>query len=244
MPQTSDQIGDRVTLAAAPPQRLLPLVRQLSRWLTPILLDLPITPNHITVASTVAGLAACWCLYQRHAGAAIVGCLLFMVCQVLDNCDGEVARLKGLESRLGGFLDDTGDWLVHSALFVALGASAKAVDGRALWLWLGIASAAGVSCEYVLGLARSWSESAVVFVPELAAADTTGSVGPSDLSGEVRWMDRAVYVLRVLIDADFCFLLPIFVLSGTVWLLVAAGAIGNQVYWMTSFYERARHFHA
>jgi phosphatidylglycerophosphate synthase len=236
-------MGSRVALATARPQRLFPLVRQLSRRVTPILLDLPITPNQITLASMVAGFAASWCLYQHHAGAAIAGCLLFIVCQVLDNCDGEVARVKGLKTRLGGFLDDIGDWLVHSALFVALGASVTAVDGRALWFWLGVASAAGVSCEYVLGLLRSRSEPDVV-VPELAAADPTGTVGPFDLPGEVNWMDRAVYVLRVLIDADFCFLLPIFVLSESVWLLVAAGAIGNQVYWMASFYERARYFHA
>lgn len=231
-----------MALATTWPRRLFPLVRQLSRRVTPILLRLPLTPNHITLAAIAAGLSASWCLHVRHPVAALAGCLLFIACQVLDNCDGEVARLKGLESRLGGFLDDSGDWLVHSTLFVALGANARAVDGRALWLWLGIAAAVGVTCEYVVGLLRRSGESAGE--PGLAAANPTASVSPFDLPGEVRWMDKAVYVLRVLIDADFCFMLPVFVLSGTVWILVAAAAIGNQVYWMASFYEGAGKYHA
>ena len=39
--------------APAWPRRFLPLVRQLSRRLTPILLRLPVTPNHITLAAIV-----------------------------------------------------------------------------------------------------------------------------------------------------------------------------------------------
>ncbi len=230
------------TLTAAWPQRLFPLVRQLSRRVTPILLRFPITPNHITLAAMAAGLSASWCLYVGTPAAAVAGCLLFIAGQVLDNCDGEVARLKGLQSRLGGLLDDTGDWLVHSSLFVALGAHATAVDGRALWFWLGVATAAGVFCEYVIGLTRSSGDPAAE--PELVADDPTASVSPFDLPGEFRRMDKAVYVLRVLIDADFCFMLPVFVLSGTVWILLAAAAVGNQVYWMASFYEGARRFRA
>jgi phosphatidylglycerophosphate synthase len=224
------------------PQRLFPLVRQLSRRVTPVLLRFPITPNQITFAAMVAGLSASWCLYVGRPAVALVGCVLFIVCQVLDNCDGEVARLKNMRSRLGGIFDDTSDWLVHSSLFIALGAHAWAVDGRTLWLWLGIITALGVCCEYVLTLARTWSEPTVG--PDLVPGDPTAAVSPFDLAGEVRWMDKAVYVLRVLVDADFCFMLPAFVLSGTVWILLAAAAIGNHVYWMASFYEGARRFRA
>jgi len=224
------------------PRRLFPLVRQLSRRLTPILLRLPLTPNHITLAAIAAGLSASWCLHLGDRVTALVGCFLFIACQVLDNCDGEVARLKGMTSRLGDVLDDSGDALVHSTLFVALGARASAADGQALWFWLGVVTAAGVGFEYVFGLLRKSKEP--TGGPKPATSDPTASVSPFDFPGETRWMDKAVYVLRVLIDADFCFMLPVFVLSGTEWLLVAAGAVGNQVYWMAAFYQQASKYRA
>ena len=232
----------RAAVVPAWPRRFFPLVRQLSRRLTPILLRLPLTANHVTLAAIAAGLSASWCLHRGDRVTALVGCFLFIACQVLDNCDGEVARLKGLTSRLGGLLDDCGDALVHSTLFVALGARASAANGQALWFWCGVVAAVGVGFEFVFGLLRKDGESAVG--PELATSDPTASFSPFDLAGETRWMDKAVYVLRVLIDADFCFMLPVFVLSGTESLLVAAAAIGNQVYWMSAFHEHAGKYRA
>lgn len=224
-----------------PPRRLFPLVRQFSRCLTPLLLQLPVTPNQITGAAIAAGLAAgASFLIPGPAGAA-GGVFLFILCQVLDNCDGEVARLKGLQSRLGARLDDCGDWLVHSALFLALGARAATADGRALWMWLGAICAAGITLEYVFGLLR---ENSPATEPTTEAPDPSGTVTPFDLSGDVSWADKAVYVLRVLIDADFCFILPLFVVADLLTVLLPAAAIGNQVYWATAFYENARRYHA
>ena len=98
---------------------MLPLVRQLSIPLTTVLLRGPLTPNQTTVLSIGAGLAGAWCLAHAGTAWALAGLILFIACQVLDSCDGEIARVKNLRSRLGGLLDDFGDWLVHAALFIA-----------------------------------------------------------------------------------------------------------------------------
>jgi phosphatidylglycerophosphate synthase len=221
-----------------PPQRLFPLVRQLSHRLTPLLLRTPMTPNQITVAGTLVGLLGV-CLLRfpgRAAGAA--GCALFILCQVLDSCDGEVARIKRLGSSFGRRLDDFGDFLVHSSLFVVLGARAADIYAHSVWLWLGGATAFGVLMEWVLSLVRR-PES----LPVAAETDAAATVSPFDETEGVSRVDKAVYVFRVLLDADYCFILPLFVVGDLLWLLLPFAAVGNQLYWASAFYGNARRYH-
>ena len=225
------------------PRHLLPLVRHFSRLLTPVLVALPVTPNQITSAAIAAGLAAAWCLLGGLAWS-LLGCALFILCQVLDSCDGEVARIKDMRSRFGGLLDDSGDWLVHSALFVALGIRVSETGGGPFFLWCGVVAAIGVTFEYLFGLFRRSEPAPDVETPEVAASDPTGRVSPFDDQEEATWAAKAVYVLRVLVDSDFCFMLPVFVLTGLDWILLPSAAIGNQVYWASAFYENARRYHA
>ena len=79
------------------------------------------TPNQVTLTGIVAGLAAAFCYLHGGMGWSLAGAILFLVSYLLDNCDGDLARLKGLQSRLGARFDDFGDWVVHTALFLALG---------------------------------------------------------------------------------------------------------------------------
>jgi len=217
------------------PRHLFPLIRQLSSRLTVVLVRLPVTPNQITLVSIGFGLASIACFTR---GNALPGALLFVVSYVLDNCDGEVARFKRMQSRLGKMLDEVGDWFVHTALFVALGvALTDSLDSR-LWFWLGCSGALGVTIENILG----W------LVPGQALAepvgtDPFGNVSPADLPGETTWMDQAVYALRALFDADFCFILLFFAVTNSLWILVAGAAIGNHVFWASSLYENGRLYH-
>ena len=52
-----------------------------------------------------------------------------------------------------------------------------------------------------------------------------------------------IYFLRELSRADFCFLVLFLALFGGLWVLLPAGAIGAQIYWMTQFVRGARQFH-
>ncbi len=236
----------RETIAASAPgggaagQRLLPLVRQLSTPLSGILLRFPVTPNQVSLLSIGAGLAAAWCLLHGGTGWGLAGVVLFILCQVLDSCDGEIARAKHLGSRFGGLLDDFGDWVVHAALFLALGVRASAAYGGASWFWLGVVATAGITLEYVIDLLRGPDPSP----PAPVAADPAGGLRPADLDPDASWVDRGVYVLRVLLDSDFCFILPLFVLGDLLWVLLPAAALGNHVYWASAFRGHARAYHA
>lgn len=223
-------ISEERAITARHPKRLFPLIRRVSCRLTPFLLELPVTANHITVAATAIGLAGAWCFLQGGMAASLSGAILFIISSILDNCDGEVARLKGIESRFGDRLGDFGGWVVHAALFVALGINAAQTYGHEMWSWFGYITAAGATMNYGL-----------TSILKVTPADRVSV--PSDLSGTLRWSEKAIYVFRALMRADFCFILLVLVVFDLVWVLLPMAAVGAQIYWTTALYEKARKFH-
>ncbi len=171
-----------------------------------------------------------------HAGrprVALGGSALFILYYVLDNCDGEIARLKGLQSDFGMHLDSFADWLVHAAFFIALGIGIGKESGEDLWLWLGWLAAAGATINHILILtldARSGSE----HDPERAASFEPASPGR---------IGKVVYIYRGLLRADFCFVLLLLTLFEVTRFLLPAAAIGAQLYWAMALTKGARDHH-
>ncbi len=63
------------------------------------------TPNQITIISFILGLSSAYFFLQGDFRNLIIGALLFESSYIVDCTDGRVARLKGLQSRFGGYLD-------------------------------------------------------------------------------------------------------------------------------------------
>lgn len=126
--------------------------RRLSRPVTRAAIALGISPNQVSVASLLVGLAAAWCTWNAGAGGALAGLLVYVAAVVLDHADGEVARLTLAESRLGEWLDILVDTVVHAALVVAMGVTAQAVAGGGALL--GPVGALGIVLSAVA--ARAW----------------------------------------------------------------------------------------
>jgi 1L-myo-inositol 1-phosphate cytidylyltransferase / CDP-L-myo-inositol myo-inositolphosphotransferase len=104
-----------------------------------------VTPNAMTVASVLVGLAGAAFFVSPRPALQFIGALIFLLHAILDGCDGELARLKFQESRFGGVLDFWGDNVVHAAVFacIAVGWSRSGAAGT-LWPFLaGIAAVAG-----------------------------------------------------------------------------------------------------
>ncbi|MGB2870042.1 MAG: CDP-alcohol phosphatidyltransferase family protein [Bacteroidota bacterium] len=80
-----------------------------------------VTPNQVTVASTVAGLFAAYAFLQGDPGSVATAGLLVTLKDLLDSADGQLARAKNLYSRNGRFLDSIGDFVAHLAIFAAIG---------------------------------------------------------------------------------------------------------------------------
>jgi phosphatidylglycerophosphate synthase len=97
------------------------LNRPISRRVTRFLLKFPIHPNAWTIAIFVLPLAAGVFLLRGDYVSIVIGAAIFQLFSVLDGCDGEIARAKNLESKLGERLDTFCDFLSSLVYVVALG---------------------------------------------------------------------------------------------------------------------------
>lgn len=97
------------------------VIRPVAGAVVRLLYATPVTPNQVTLLSTVAGLVAAPLLVPgSHALTAAAG-LLITLKDILDSADGQLARARQQYSRSGRFLDSIGDFLVNAALFAAIG---------------------------------------------------------------------------------------------------------------------------
>lgn len=81
-------------------------------------MNTPITPNHVTAAHTLLGMAAGAVITLGTPRAFVVAGLMFEVRAILDCFDGVVARAKKLSSPLGRALDQLGDTIGFVSLMV------------------------------------------------------------------------------------------------------------------------------
>lgn len=115
--------------------------RPFARWLVQRLLPTAVTPPQLTLAFTLAGLAAAGLLAAQRWLLLAGGLILLK--SALDAADGALARARQRPSRVGRFLDSLADFVVNVALFGALGYLGWRQTGQA-WYWL-LAAAACVS---------------------------------------------------------------------------------------------------
>ncbi|MDP3981532.1 MAG: CDP-alcohol phosphatidyltransferase family protein [Chlamydiota bacterium] len=94
--------------------------RKISIAVSKHLVNSSITPNQMTVFSIFIGLLGAFLITLNQGTWQIAGALFFLAHSILDGCDGEIARIKFLESKFGGVLDYWGDNIVHIAIFSAI----------------------------------------------------------------------------------------------------------------------------
>ena len=92
--------------------------RPLAHPLVLVFARLRVPPPLVVVAAGVAGLAAA---IELGRGSLLAAALLVQLKTLLDNADGQLARLTGRTSAFGRYLDSEVDLLVNAALFAALG---------------------------------------------------------------------------------------------------------------------------
>lgn len=217
------------------PTQVFPLVRQFSYRLTPVLLKTSINPNQITTLSLLFGLLGAVCFMLGDYVFNITGSLLLTLSYTLDNCDGEVARIKNMSSEFGAKFDDMVDWMVDTSFFAALGYGTSQLMNQPFWFWLGCAAALGAFIDYIVDLfyyARNEKKEDSLTREERAV----------DFKKPVNTIDWLIYFFHKLSRADFCIIVLILALSNVIWILLPFAAIGAQIYWITDLFERARGF--
>jgi phosphatidylglycerophosphate synthase len=97
------------------------LYRPVSFPLTRLLVWTPITPNQVSYAVAALVLLGCWLTAHADPDRVLAGTVVVLAASYLDCCDGEIARVKLLSSRLGAWLDTIVDELSSVGYMVALG---------------------------------------------------------------------------------------------------------------------------
>ena len=183
--------------------------RRCSRWITRWLVRTPLTPNGVTVLSTVIGILAAVAFGVGGYAAGIIGALLFQLSAILDCCDGEVARLKFMESAFGERLDVILDNVVHIALYTGIG-------------WAAYKSGWGTFALALAGLAVLGNAAAFAVVQRAFKVRDA-------LDTDRR--RRVEAILNRLVSRDFSVLILAFALVGHVEWFLPLAAIGSNLFW-------------
>jgi phosphatidylglycerophosphate synthase len=199
-----------------------PISLQISRHLAPS----AVTPTQITTVSVAIGLCGAPFFLSALWSWQTMGALLFLLHSIVDGCDGELARLRFQESRLGGILDFWGDNVVHVVIFACM-AVGWALSSATMWpLLLGAAATVGT-----LGSAG------FVYWRQMRVQDGSGPLFTSVSSTPD---GRLARLLDAASRRDFIYLVLILALLGkSSWFLLLA-ALGAPIFFFLLVFLAAR----
>jgi hypothetical protein len=112
-----------------------------------------VSPDQVTVWSLVIGLAAGHCFVYANPWVNLLGFALFIISDLFDSADGQLARLRGTSTRFGRILDGLSDNARFLNLYAHVVVRLVHHDGWSVWLAVGLALAAGLS--------HSWQSAAI-----------------------------------------------------------------------------------
>ena len=88
-----------------------------------------LTPNQITILGLFIGLASGILFAQGNYWNTLIGGVLLFITAILDCCDGDVARLKFMESDFGENLDTACDNIINIFIFIGIMLGVARYDG-------------------------------------------------------------------------------------------------------------------
>ena len=183
------------------------LSRPVSHRLTRLLLNTRFTPNQITMLSLFLGLGSALCFFQGGYAMGVSGAGLLLLSIWVDGVDGEIARIKLMESPFGAKLDILCDNVVHVAVFFSIGMGLYNIHGETIFLILG-------------GLAASGSLLAFLLLSEgiIESKSTTNSSQENDQKKN-GFVDK-------LANRDFTHFLFVLALLDQLWIFIWLTAVG------------------
>ena len=175
-------------------------LRDLSPYVTWVLLKTPISANGVTALMILTGWATAAALLIPGIWGPILALMLGQLQMLIDCCDGEVARWRKTKSPAGHFLDAVGHYTTEALIPIALGlrAAGFADNSRPInWMWvaLGAFLAIVIILNKVLNdlvrVARAMSD-----LPKLADAKGANAPRPG-MVAKLRRMARFVPFHRI-----------------------------------------------
>lgn len=117
-------------------------VRFFSIYLTRALTHTNLSPDQITVISVLIFLAGVSMFIFNDYGAGILGASLVYISIIFDACDGEIARLKGSKSGIGGiYTEPVSHDIQYALMFIPLTLGAYATNQNIVIIYAGFFAA-------------------------------------------------------------------------------------------------------
>lgn len=186
--------------------------RPLGRPLSKLLVQLPVSPNQVSIVSILIGVASAWFFARADF---VAGALIFQLCAIIDCVDGDLARALCKQSRLGKWLDLAGDQIVHFSVFAAIGIGVARTDPSVPALALGASAAVGVLLCFAV-IVRALRQ-------------------PVAERGQL--LNR---LLDATANRDFSVLLLVLAVCGRMELFLWMAGIGIHIFWMALLALQAR----
>jgi phosphatidylglycerophosphate synthase len=121
--------------------------RKIGFWLARHFARAGLTPNVVTLLGTVAGIVAGHLYFYRDLKTNVLGMVLHIFANTMDNVDGQLARLTNRHSPSGRILDGIGDNLVFGSVYLHLCLRFVAEGGSSgIWV-IGLLAAASHSVQ-------------------------------------------------------------------------------------------------
>lgn len=147
--------------------------RKIAFRLAQLFAALKMTPTGVTLLGGVVGIAAGHLYYYRDLRLNIAGMLLHVCANLLDNADGQLARLLNRKSKMGRIIDSLVDHLIFLNIYVHLAWRCWS-EGASPMIAL-LALAAGISHALQGAAADYFRNGYLYFVKGRAGADWDSS---------------------------------------------------------------------
>jgi phosphatidylglycerophosphate synthase len=207
--------------------------RYISLAISRRLMRLPITPNQVTVLAGLLGVACGLLASVGGYWPMLLAALGFQLNSILDGIDGEIARAKLLESRLGQWLDTLADDSSNLAYSVGVCVGCYRTFGSSVYLGLAVVTGAGfvitaaLMYRYIITVAHSGDLNDFKMPWEEGEAAAVESAPPTGLAAVLA---RLKFVVR---RDTFVFLSTCFALLGELRVMAWLFAIGATAVWLS-----------
>jgi len=179
-----------------------------------LLVKTPLTPNQVTLLGLLIGLSAGWFFSLGNYLGGLFGGILLVGTAIWDCCDGDVARLKFMESDFGETLDTCCDNIINVFIFTGM--------------MIGTARSHGMIYALVpfsLLVIGGTSIFVLIYFPKGGKVDFFKDT----------WMHG---LIQVLASRNFIYIILVFAVFGRVdWFLWVAG-IGSNLFAISLFFVK------
>lgn len=113
--------------------------RKVSTRITRLLVHTPFTPNQLSIVTMLISFVSAWLVSQGGTSYwhLALGGILFQFASIVDGCDGEIAKLKFMGSRMGEWVDTLADNVSYLVFLIAVIAGMYAHTGDSFYPMLG-----------------------------------------------------------------------------------------------------------